>query len=136
MDEQMISAIVSLVYYVLQVIGDWMLFKKAGKKGWHSIIPILNIYDEYDICWKGSKGIFFLFLNVVLGVGLAVQEAPFLIAALIAGVWVLLLQIRQSFKLARSFGHGFGFGLFLLIFDRLGRIILGLGKSQYVGKDN
>ena len=73
---------------------------------------------------------------MVLGVGLAVQEAPFLIAALIAGVWVLLLQIRQSFKLARSFGHGFGFGLFLLIFDRLGRIILGLGKSQYVGKDN
>ena len=31
MDEQMIGAIASLVYYVLQVIGDWMLFKKAGK---------------------------------------------------------------------------------------------------------
>ena len=136
MDEQMISAIASLVWYVLQVIGDWMLFKKAGKKGWHSIIPILNIYDEYDICWKGSKGIFFLFLNVVLSVGLAVQEPPFLIAALIAAVGALLLEIRQSFKLARSFGHGFGYGLFLLIFDRLGRIILGLGKSQYVGKDN
>ena len=136
MDEQMIAAIASLVYYVLQVIGDWMLFKKAGKKGWHSIVPILNIYDEYDICWKGSKGIFFLFLNVVLSVGLAVQEPPFLIAALIAAVGALLLEIRQSFKLARSFGHGFGYGLFLLIFDRLGRIILGLGKSQYVGKDN
>ena len=136
MDEQMISAVASLVYYVLQVIGDWMLFKKAGKKGWHSIIPILNIYDEYDICWKGSRGIFFMILNVVLEVGLAVQEPPFLIAALIAAVGALLLEAKQSFKLARSFGHGFGFGLFLLIFDRLGRIILGLGKSKYVGKDN
>ena len=131
----MIGAIASLVYYVLQVIGDWMLFKKAGKKGWHSIIPILNIYDEYDICWKGSRGILFLILTVVLDVGLAVQETPFLIAALIAAVWALLLEIKQSFKLARSFGHGFGYGLFLLIFDRLGRIILGLGKSEYIGKE-
>ena len=136
MDEQMIAAIASLVYYVLQVIGDWMLFKKAGKKGWHSVIPILNVYDEYDICWKGSRGIFFLILTGILNVGLAVQEQPFLTAALIAAVGALLLEIKQSFKLARSFGHGFGFGLFLLIFDRLGRVILGLGKSQYVGKDH
>ena len=136
MDEQMIAAIASLVYYVLQVIGDWMLFKKAGKKGWHSIIPILNVYDEYDICWKGSRGILFLIFTGILNVGLAVQEQPFLIAALIAAVSALLLEIKQSFKLARSFGHGFGFGLFLLIFDRLGRVILGLGKSQYVGKEH
>lgn len=135
MDEQMIAAIASLVYYILQVIGDWMLFKKAGKKGWHSIIPILNVYDEYDICWKGSRGILFLIFTGILNVGLAVQEQPFLIAALIAAVSALLLEIKQSFKLARSFGHGFGFGLFLLIFDRLGRVILGLGKSQYVGKE-
>ena len=135
MDEQMIAAIASLVYYVLQVIGDWMLFKKAGKKGWHSVIPILNVYDEYDICWKGSRGILFLIFTGILNVGLAVQEQPFLIAALIAAVSALLLEIKQSFKLARSFGHGFGFGLFLLIFDRLGRVILGLGKSQYVGKE-
>ena len=66
MDEQMIGAIASLVYYVLQVIGDWMLFKKAGKKGWHSVIPILNVYDEYDICWKGSRGILFLILTGIL----------------------------------------------------------------------
>ena len=136
MDEQMIAAIASLVYYILQVIGDWMLFKKAGKKGWHSIIPILNVYDEYDICWKGSRGILFLIFTGILNVGLAVQEQPFLTAALIAAVGALLLEIKQSFKLARSFGHGFGFGLFLLIFDRLGRVILGLGKSQYVGKDH
>ena len=135
MDEQMIAAIASLVYYILQVIGDWMLFKKAGKKGWHSIIPILNVYDEYDICWKGSRGILFLIFTGILNVGLAVQEQPFLTAALIAAVGALLLEIKQSFKLARSFGHGFGFGLFLLIFDRLGRVILGLGKSQYVGKE-
>ena len=136
MDEQMIAAIASLVYYILQVIGDWMLFKKAGKKGWHSVIPILNVYDEYDICWKGSRGILFLIFTGILNVGLAVQEQPFLIAALIAAVSALLLEIKQSFKLARSFGHGFGFGLFLLIFDRLGRVILGLGKSQYVGKEH
>ena len=114
MNEEMIGAIFSLVWYILEVIGDWMLFKKAGKKGWHSIIPILNIYDEYDICWKGSKGLLFIFLNVVMGVGIAVKEPPFLAAALVAVTWALTLFIRQSFKLSRSFGHGAGFGIFLL----------------------
>ena len=135
MNEEMIGAIFSLVWYILEVIGDWMLFKKAGKKGWHSIIPILNIYDEYDICWKGSKGLLFFFLNVVMGVGIAVKEPPFLAAALVAVIWALTLFIRQSFKLSRSYGHGAGFGIFLLFFDRLGRVILGLGKSKYVGKN-
>ena len=73
---------------------------------------------------------------MILGAGIASQEVPFLIAALIAGIWAALILIRQSFKLSRAFGHGAGFGLFLLLFDRLGRVILGLGKSRYVGKGN
>ena len=39
------------------VIGRWGLFRKAGKKGWHSLIPLLNAYDEYSMVWKGWIGI-------------------------------------------------------------------------------
>ena len=47
------------IWYVLLVIGYWKLFEKAGKPGWHSIIPILNTYDQYDMCWSGIFGIIY-----------------------------------------------------------------------------
>ena len=45
------------VWYILQVIAYWKIFEKAGKPGWHSIIPVLNTYDQYDISWNGFIGI-------------------------------------------------------------------------------
>ena len=54
-----------------------------------------------------------------------------------AGVLVLiiiLLQIIESRKLAKAFGKGLGFTLILIIFDRLGRVILGFGGAKYQGK--
>ncbi len=35
-------------------------------------------------------------------------------------------------KLARAFGKGWGYGLFLFFFDKLGRIVLGLSDARYV----
>ena len=33
------------------IIGRWCLLRKAGKPGWHSLIPFLSTYKEYSI-WK------------------------------------------------------------------------------------
>ena len=35
----------ALIFIILQLIGTWKMYKKAGIPGWHSIIPILNVYD-------------------------------------------------------------------------------------------
>ena len=35
--------------YVLRVIGRWRMFKKAGFHGWHSLIPVLNAHDWFDM---------------------------------------------------------------------------------------
>jgi thiol-disulfide isomerase/thioredoxin len=57
-----------LVTCLLLVIGRWRLLRKAGKPGWHSLIPLLSTYQEYDLCWKGWIGILALLLPAAGGV--------------------------------------------------------------------
>ena len=109
---------------------------QGREAGWHSLIPILNAYDEFDICWKGGKAFLCYLLLAVSGALVAAgQDDPFLmIGALVCLLWLISLHWRQSMWLARSFGKGWWAGLFLFLFDRLGRVILGLSGAQYVGK--
>ena len=51
-----------------------------------------------------------------------------------AGIAALVLHIMQSIKLAKSFGKGVGYGIFLIILGPLARVILGLGDSEYIGQ--
>ncbi len=119
------------LWIILGIIGDWMLFRKAGRPGILSVIPGLNLVVEYSICWSWLIGLIFFFLvggvNYFYG---AEQTAP----AGVAGLIVVILHWIESQKLARSFGKGFGSGLLLFLFGRLARVVLGLSSASYVGK--
>ena len=130
------SILLPVVWALLAVIGRWLLFRKAGKPGWHSLIPFLAEYQEFDICWKGGMFFLALLLAAVSGVCLRNEGTDVLLttAGAVAGLLLLLIYWRQSMKLARSFGKGFFTGLLLFLFGRIGRIFLGLGKAEYVGK--
>ena len=45
----LVGAALAVIAVILLVIGRWRLFRKAGKPGWHSIIPILSMYQEYRL---------------------------------------------------------------------------------------
>ena len=105
-----------IIWYVLQAAADWKIFSKAGRLGILAFIPGINVFTEYGICWSGFMG---STLTAFAGT---------------AGIAAVLLHAVQSFKLARSFGHGLGYGIFLILFGPLARIILGLGDSRYVGR--
>ncbi|MBR1812133.1 MAG: hypothetical protein IJ766_10900 [Clostridia bacterium] len=98
---------------ILSLIAMYKVFQKAGKPGWHAIIPILNIYDLFDIAW--GKGILFLLLLIPL-VNLVV---------------LILLQL----KLAKAFGKSTGFGVGLIFFEFIFMLILAFGDARYVGPD-
>ncbi len=57
------------------------------------------------------------------------------LVAAIAGLGALVIRIVESAKLAKAFGRGTVFTIFLIIFERITRLVLGLGSSQYVGKE-
>ena len=70
------SSMLSLAVVVMMIIGLWKVFVKAGKPGWHAIIPFLNIYDIFDIsCTKkmgvttivfSAGGAFIMFIGMIL----------------------------------------------------------------------
>ncbi len=136
MDASKLQISIPTIWAVLSVVGRWLLLRKAGRPGWHSIIPILSDFEEFGICWKGGK-LFLAFLLMVAGVACLHYGQQNYILVIVGGIlllWVLTIHWRESMKLARSFGKGAFTGFLLFLTDRLGRVILGLSAAEYVGK--
>ena len=115
------------------IIGRWCLLRKAGKPGWHSLIPFLSTYKEYSICWNGWLGLLAelctlaFFASGALGLEGVVRYALPLVG--------FLIGIPESLKLTRAFGKGTFVGVLLCIpgLRGLGRFILGVSKAKYQG---
>lgn len=127
--------LIEFIWFLLQVIADWKIFSKANVAGWKSIIPILNTFEEYKLCWGGIYGLLFLATSFIFSFMSTGEGDPAWKAILAGacGIIAVVLHFIQSIKLAKAFGHGAGFGFVLFILGPIGRIILGLGGSNYVG---
>ena len=129
--------IIGIVWFVFQAIADWKIFTKAGEPGWKSLIPIYNVYVEYELCWNGLMGLVYMVALIaanVLTSGQVVQNWQVIVAGVIAVV-ALVLHIIQSMKLSRSFGKGTGFCILLVLFGPIARLVLGFGSARYIGKE-
>ena len=128
--------VISTAWTVFLVIGDWLLFRKAGRPGIFSIIPFVNSITEYSICWSGWIGfLYFLLMSSanVLGI-MTLTDHNFAVPTAILSTLAAVISGVESVKLSESFGKGIGYGIFLFIFSGLGRAILGLGTAEYRGK--
>ena len=133
----LVGAALAVILVILLVIGRWCLFRKAGKPGWHSIIPILSTYQEYAIGWKGWVGL----LSLLCGAGasaiyrlLGQTNASFLLvlACVLAS---FVLHVVESFRLAKAFGKKGGTGILLVLFRNISRFFLGVGKARYLREE-
>lgn len=135
--------LIQFAFFVLQIVSFWMLFQKADVAGWKSIIPIYSNWKMFDIVWKTKYFWFTLGLSVVYAVLMylvqnVITTGVFFIVLTVVRLIVLFFSCMLEFffyrHLARSYGKGdcFVFGLFFLypIFI----LILGLGRSRFVGK--
>lgn len=52
------SIIIAIIIYVLSFAGMWMMFRKAGRKGWISIIPVANTVILFLIGWKKDQAVY------------------------------------------------------------------------------
>ena len=46
---ELVYSTLSLAWSVLPIIGMWLVFEKAGEKGWKAIIPFYNVYTMLKI---------------------------------------------------------------------------------------
>ena len=119
---------------LLLIIGRWCLFRKAGKPGWHSLVPVLSSYQEFALGWKGWLGILALlcqFGSASLAFLTSHANWMILCSGLLTVAYVVL-RLVESVKLAKAFGKGTGLGILLAIFMTLGRFGLGVSKAKYV----
>ena len=125
--------IIALVWYILQVIGYWKVFTKAGEPGWKSIIPFYNKYIQYRLTWK--TGMFWIAVALAFAGGLLANytEGVLQWLGMIVAVAGVVIEVIGLSKLSKSFGHGAGFTAGMFFFQPLFTIILGFGKSKYIG---
>ncbi len=103
--------IVILAIAIVNIIGMWKMFDKAGKPGWAALIPFYNNYCLFDMAW--GNGWMFLLLLVPC----------------VNYIFLIIL----AFKLSSAFGRGVGFGFGLLFLTPIFYMILGFGDAEYIG---
>ena len=122
-----------VVSKLLLLIGRWCLLRKAGRPGWHALIPFLNSYKEYALCWNGWFGVLaelcFICAHIFNTTGTAAIPHFALLAVSI------LLGIPESLKLAKAFGQGKFVAVLMMIpgLKEISRLVLGVSKAKYVG---
>lgn len=106
------AQLLGITIAIISVIALWKVYIKAGQPGWAVIIPFYNLYVLLKITGKPGWWLVFYFIPIV----------NFVISLIVA------------VALAKAFNKSAVFGIFLLgIFSFVGYLILGFGKSTYVG---
>lgn len=91
-----------------------LIFKKASKKGFASFIPIYRDIVHLKVCGMSPWLLVFILVPVI--------------------GWFILLSVAiiARFELSKHFGHGFFFGLGLLICPILFRSIIAFSNDKYI----
>ena len=111
--------LVMLVLCIVLVIAGMRIFSKAGKPGWHAIIPFVATYQLAVIGGKpGWWGIVSLFLPIIPIAG---------------GIASLVMWVMIFHGIAKGYGKGGGFTVGLILLNPIFLLILAFGSAQYVG---
>ncbi len=103
--------VVWLVFLVLYIVAGWKMFEKAGQAGWKWIIPIYSWYILLKIVGRPGWWLILFLIPIVNIV-----------------VWIVVMV-----DLSKSFGHGVGFAIGLILLAFIFFLILGFGSDRYLG---
>ncbi len=106
--------IIAIAISVFTIICNWKVYKKAGKQGWESIIPIYNIVVLLQIT---GQPLWYLALYLIPG------------GALVASILINL-------ELAKKFGQSAGFGIGLALLNPIFMAILAFNKNYVYQADS
>lgn len=130
----LIFVIVSLIMTILHVIGIWNVFKKAGEPGWKSIIPFYNTYTLYKISWN-PMWFWLVLLGGLIGAGLLsfATVTVCVILGTLVELFAFVVRFVMYYRLCLSFGWGVGKYILTILFAPIMFMVMGFGKSVYVG---
>lgn len=98
-----------IALFLIFLFGNWLMYQKAGQRGWTCIIPILNLLVLLKIVRRPLWWIVLMVIPIVNFV-----------------VFIIVMV-----DLARVFAKGVGFAIGLILLPWIFFVILGLGAAQY-----
>ncbi len=109
-----VGIVISIIIAIYSVFITSLIFGKAGKKKFATVIPIYRDIVHLKVCGL-SPWLLLLAFIPILG-------------------WVMLMSVAiiGRFELSKKFGHGFFFGLGLLVFPLIFRSIIAFSKNEYI----
>jgi uncharacterized protein DUF5684 len=120
-----VGVVVDLVLYVITGIGLYGTFAKAGQPGWAGFVPIYNIYILLKVAGRPTWWTWFILLPLVT------FFVP--VVYILAAIFVLVVSIFVLNDTSRSFGHGGGFTVGLVLLPFVFFNILGYDQNRYLG---
>ena len=105
--------ILAIAVAVVQIIGMWKMFKKAGKNGWEAIIPFYNVWVLFEISGYPGYYMFFAFIPCV------------------GAIVLLVFEILAYISLSKKFGKSSGFAVLMIFLPVVAYCILGFGNDTY-----
>lgn len=110
--------IVYFVYFLVfllicsfSVIGNWFIFKKAGREPWKALIPFYNSWVMAEFTMGHGA---FMFLPMLPAVG-------------------SIAALYMQYKKCASFGKDIGFFIGYIFLFPVFHLMLAFDKSQYIG---
>ena len=104
----------TLAASLLVLIAMWKVFTKAGKHGWAVLIPIYNLWVEFEIiCGRGTA-----------------------MFRLLIPIYNIYWAFKAMINLAHAYGKSTGFGIGLIFLAPIFWCILGFGSAEYQGPHN
>jgi len=113
--------LIYIVFYVLFALGAWGAYKKASPQGdpaWAAFVPIYNFIVLLKVAGRPVTWAWFLLLVFIPIVG---------------SLALLVVSIIVLNDVSKSFGHGGGFTVGLVLLAPIFWYILWLGPSTYRG---
>lgn len=101
-------------FLVLMIVSLWKIFKKAGKPGWTSIVPIYNSWVLFEIVGYPGWWALLSFVPIV-------------------NIFPAVMMIVSYYKLAKLFGKGDGFAVCNIFFPIVTMPMLAFGSSTFQG---
>jgi hypothetical protein len=104
-----IAIFFGVAVFLIWLFGNWLMYQKAGQRGWTCIIPILNLLVLLKIVRRPLWWIVLMLIPIVNFV-----------------VFIIVMV-----DLAKVFGKGIGWAVGLILLPFIFIVILGLGAAQY-----
>lgn len=107
---QIICVIITVLLFIIDKVGQWVVFTKAGYHGWAAVIPI---YHDIVLLKVAKLSLWWLLWCIVpLG--------------------YLILSVKVCLDIAEAFGKPASFGIGLLLLPFIFFPILAFGKAVYL----